>query len=208
MTVDALSLQWEISYKNVLLSSDPVYVDQAGKDVKRVYASISNELASLPTDKAEKLKPLMSDTQVELDRLLETRKTYLTVHQETVKENENVAAYIGAFNKMSLVNSEHIGGKINSILTKVTNLAHKYRAVLLFTSIAAFGIALIIGIIVPRTIGANIRSVIDGVHVISDGNLTRELQNAGNNEFGQLARGFNGMVRNLRDILAKIQANV
>lgn len=205
LTIGMLGRELDVLYKDVLLSSEPAEVDTAEKIVEGVYANLSDELASLPVHHVGPWKRLINDMQTVWARLFQTRRTLLTVQIDRAQTNESVAAYIRAFNNGALINAEQIGDNIGSILAKVTDFAHRYSVILLVASLAAFAIAVLVGFFVPRTIGTHITHITEGVDVISRGNLTRELSGNGRNEFGRLALGFNGMVRHLRDILAKIQ---
>jgi methyl-accepting chemotaxis protein len=67
-------------------------------------------------------------------------------------------------------------------------------------------VGLVVATVTAQKLTQAIRSLADATAIISEGDLTRDVQGTSNDELGDLAEAFNGMVGNLRQIVLEVKA--
>jgi len=67
-------------------------------------------------------------------------------------------------------------------------------------------VAVGVGVWLARVISGEVRSLVQATHVISEGDLTRDVAQMTQDEIGDLAVAFNGMLRSLREIVTEVKA--
>lgn len=98
-----------------------------------------------------------------------------------------------------------------NLLTKQQQLKHRAHSAFLSSAIIAGVILMLtlgVGYMLQRTMKAPLRQLSDEVGIVADGDLTRaDLQALTRDEIGQLIIGFNGMKRNLRELIDEVSRN-
>lgn len=98
-----------------------------------------------------------------------------------------------------------------NLLTKQQQLKHRAHSAFLSSAIIAGVILMLtlgVGYMLQRMMKAPLRQLSDEVGIVADGDLTRaDLQALTRDEIGQLIIGFNGMKRNLRELIDEVSRN-
>lgn len=89
-------------------------------------------------------------------------------------------------------------------LTEAHNALDKISANMLWTTIIAIIVALIIGIVFAQTVSQKIRAIAHGAAQVAKGDLTVRVAAGGKDELGILAQSFNEMIDNMRELLERV----
>jgi methyl-accepting chemotaxis protein len=89
-------------------------------------------------------------------------------------------------------------------VTRVALPTVAYREVL--ATLAGLAVAVGLGMGLARAISSEVRSLAQVTHVISEGDLTQDVAQGSQDEIGDLALAFNGMLRSLREIVTEVKA--
>ena len=180
---------------------------------------IFNEYSKQGNEKIKKLETMVKGNAI--DSLLQTLKKEKANYEEIgtksfeAKKNNNiqqVADYMnqaGAPYKATMSTSVEIGKQIKEAV-KTEEAANGAKAkqmqlILLIVNFLVAIIALYISISISRSISRPAQELTQAVATIADGNLTQQdISITSNDEIGELARSFNRMKTNLRNVIKTV----
>ena len=179
---------------------------EASTDLRSTYdpvvrEAISTELGNITLegehDRAERLDSLYTTYQAALDRVLDPsrpaaqrRAFYFDRIQPLFQEVKDEA------NAILDMNQEHMASASAAARQKAASARQRMLAFLLGGGI----LALLVTTLLSRSILRPVRQVTESAEEIQKGNLDVAVPETGGKELARLARTFNAMARNLRDI--------
>jgi len=105
---------------------------------------------------------------------------------------------------------ELTGWKVGTVYLKENLLAEStyMLMVIAFISLIGLGIAILVTILISKSLTKPIMRLKDQVNKVADGDLTVQVESHSKDEIGQLSIHFNGMVKNMKNLISSVEHSV
>ena len=207
LAVRAYSHELSATVKDAFLATDLAEVDYSKKVLSRLIDRAKNELAALPTDDDIQSIPAKIDQLPQLiDRMLNGKRQQVIKVENLHRTSREVADRMAALDRA--LQAEATATKTNAEQSLETTglLVNRWQILLLVLAAGAFVLALIVGTVVFQSITRPLRSTVNLLKNISEGegDLTKRLEVRSRDELGELANWFNTFVAKIEDMVRKI----
>ena len=206
LTARAGTLELNLTLQKALLSTDPNAIETLGHTADDLYRTIGSQLEPLAQEQGgQSVKDLMEDLQKRTPPFLAAKIRQI---RSTSDFHRISAEMLGEIRSRSLAVVGHAGAletRVNEQFVGSSRFARRSATMLMVISLAAFGVSVVIGIHMARSLAGAINTLVRRVKEVADGDLTLAITATRGDEIGMLARHFNGMVTSLKDILGQVQ---
>jgi len=105
---------------------------------------------------------------------------------------------------------ELTGWKVGTVYLKENLLAEStyMLMVIAFISLIGLGIAILVTILISKSLTKPIMRLKEQVNKVADGDLTVQVESHSKDEIGQLSIHFNGMVKNMKNLISSVEHSV
>ncbi len=226
-------LELGVLVSGVLLTTDPVQNDYTRTLIEPALTSAGQQLAKLPeSSERHAALEVLAQLGTSLANVIASQKSGQEAQQafgkaenrfrqvrfgstvsETVEDRHgtqvSIRQLMADVDQTSLGRLEQLERTTKDAMRNSLDQASKRKLLLLIVDAVSVGIALLIGVVVLRSVSRPIAAIASSLKDISEGegDLTARLEVNGTDEIGELAQYFNRFVEKLQGIIGQIATN-
>ncbi|MDK8463042.1 methyl-accepting chemotaxis protein [Marinobacter sp. SS13-12] len=199
-TAEIKLLEAERDERNFVITQDPKYI----KDAVEYVVEAENALISL-----RDMQERGGDDWKQAEQILDGAKSYealLKKYETSISEPADITRSLEE--QMYAVATDTINSMEELKYDQQTELQEIYDlavAEILIVTVFAFGIAIVLGWVLTRSITRPINEAVEIANKVASGDLTVNVHSQRGDEFGQLLAAFATMITNLRELIREIE---
>ena len=208
LTARASLLELNLAFQQTLLSQDADMPKSCAVIAENLYTNMEHQLAPLhEEDDMDRIEALIDEIKGLTPQFLEAKTGQILSASDFESVFQTVMGNVRQRSLTVVANAKTLETDVGSQFEGSRRFTRKSRAVLIGISLVSFLQSIFIGIHMARSFGTSINTVVTQVRNVADGDLTQNVIETGNanDEIGLLASHFNGMVKNLKEILGSTQ---
>ncbi len=185
-------------------------LNKAKETIVRFQGRINSEFVELPEDQTtQDIFGQVKNFSSFFGKMVEAKKEEIKAAKELNHRSEQIIVLMNKVEKSVMSNAKQVGSNVATSMGASTKLIDKAKYTQVILVIAAFALALVIGIVLS---GFIIRPLNKTIEILKDiaqgeGDLTIRLDDSAQNEMGQLGKWFNVFVKKLQGIISDIAGN-
>ncbi len=189
---------------------DVTSLNKTKEEIIRFRGRINSEFVELSENQTTtKIMEQLKEFSSLFDKMVEAKKDEIKAVDELNNKSEQIIGLINKVENNVLANGRKLSSNVASSMEASTKLIDKSKYTQIIFVIAAFALALVIGMLLS---GFIIRPLNKTIEILKDiaqgeGDLTIRLDDSAKNEMGQLGKWFNVFVAKLQGIISDISGN-
>jgi methyl-accepting chemotaxis protein len=189
---------------------DVTSLNKTKEEIIRFRGRINSEFVELSENQTTtKIMEQVKEFSSLFDKMVEAKKDEIKAVDELNNKSEQIIGLINKVENNVLVNGRQLSSNVASSMDTSTKLIDKSKYTQIIFVIAAFALALVIGMLLSGFIIRPLNKTIELLKDIAqgEGDLTIRLDDSAKNEMGQLGKWFNVFVAKLQGIISDISGN-
>ncbi len=189
---------------------DVTSLNKTKEEIIRFRGRINSEFVELSENQTTtKIMEQVKEFSSLFDKMVEAKKDEIKAVDELNNKSEQIIGLINKVENNVLANGRQLSSNVASSMEASTKLIDKSKYTQIIFVIAAFALALVIGMLLS---GFIIRPLNKTIEILKDiaqgeGDLTIRLDDSAKNEMGQLGKWFNVFVAKLQGIISDISGS-
>jgi PAS domain S-box-containing protein len=199
MAKSAMNVRFHSSQLHSLIlesldAEDTALVNYRRSEFLAVIRSLETELDELQASNATReIEHLLLDLEIVGSHLFAARTEFLLLESGLSEALTDLQRQMNAMDNNALQVTRSMKVNADGKFQASARTAVRFQQIELALVLTAFGLAVTVGLVISRSVHNQIRSLMDGIRIVGEGDLQHKVDTETGDEIGELSRAFDDM---------------